>query len=216
MLVTIGIPIVSFDRLRLLEEEIESLKLGIYQDYYIVVVVDGNAELYEAIKKIPSFKGSVVLNRERKGWVYSTNLVFRKFKSDYYIYGSDDLIFPPDCIEKAMITMKEKFPDGYGVVTLGRKHKAIFGLIGNKWVEHFPDRQVFCPYYTHYGSDPEHTAFAYRIEKFAYPEDRKSQVKHHRLNDETRRFSRKSRDKDLALHKERLARNRIWGINFDR
>ncbi len=216
MIVTIAIPIVSFDRLHLLGEEIESIKLGIYQDVSIIVVVDGNADLYEAIqKKFPSLNG-IILNEKRKGWVYSTNRVFIAFESDYYIYGSDDLIFPPDCIENAMATMREKFPDGYGVVTLGRRHKAIFGLIGNKWVEHFPARQVFCPYYTHYGADPEHSAFAHKIGKFAFPPDRESQVKHHRLNDGTRRFARTSRSKDLTLHKDRQARNRLWGVNFDR
>lgn len=216
-LITIAIPIVAFDRLQLLEEEIESIKRGIYQNFKIVVVVDGNAELYEAIrKKIPFFNDSILLNEKRKGWIASINRIFKEFDSAYYIYASDDLVFPPDCIEKAMATMKEKFPDGYGIVTLGRKHKAIFGLIGNKWVEQFPDRQVFCPYYIHYGSDPEHTAFAHKIEKYAFPPDRESQVLHHRLNDGTRRFSRKSRTKDLALYQSRKARNRIWGINFDR
>ena len=127
-----------------------------------------------------------------------------------------DLIFPSDCIENAMITMKKHFPDGYGVVTLGRKHKAIFGLIGDKWVRHFPNRQMLCPYYTHYGSDPEHTAFARKIGKFAYPPKRDSQVKHYRINDKTRILSRKSRTRDLRLLNRRKEKGRIWGIDFER
>ncbi len=115
-----------------------------------------------------------------------------------------------------MITMKERFPDGYGVVSLGRRTKCIFGLVGRKWIEHFPDRQMLCPYYIHYGADAEHGHFAKEIGKFAYPPDRETQVLHYRLNDRTRVFSRKSRNKDRALHKNRLARGRTWGINFDR
>ena len=171
-----------------------------------------------AKEKFSAFNVSVIRNKKRRGWVASTNRILKEFPADYYIYGSDDLVFPPDLIKGAMFIMKSEFPDGFGVVTLGRRHKAIFGLIGNKWVEQFPDRQVFCPFYTHYGADPEHTAFAHKIRKFAFHPDRteKMQVKHYRRNDETRRFSRSSRDKDLALHKDRLARGRIWGIDFER
>ena len=216
MKITIAIPIVSFDRLGLLLKEIKSIEAGTYKDTCVVIVVDGNRSLYEALKeKLPSFKGSIVLNEKRRGWVASINRVFKEFDSEYYIYGSDDLVFPFKCIEDAMETMKENFPDGYGVVTLGRKHKAIFGLIGRKWVEHFPDRQVFCPFYTHYGADPEHTEFAIRVGKFAYPADRNSQVIHYRTNDKTRIYSRASRFKDLTLHQEREAKGRLWGITFD-
>ena len=214
--ITIAIPTVSFDRLELLGEVIKSIKAGIYKDIYIAIVVDGNRKLYEAIReKFPSFDGSILLNKKRRGWVASTNRVLREFESEYYIYGSDDLIFPPDCIESAMEMMKKRFPDGYGVVTLGRRHKAIFGLIGNKWVDHFPDRQVFCPFYTHYCADAEHTRFAHAVKRFAFHPNRDTQVKHYRLNDKTRRYSRRSRDKDRDLHKDRQARNRLWGVNFD-
>lgn len=217
MTITIAIPIVSRVRLGLLLEEIKSIEAGTYKYVHSVVVVDGNPKLYDTIKKkLPSFNSSIILNKERKGWVASVNRVFKEFDSEYYIYASDDLIFPVDCIENAMVTMREAFPDGYGVVTLGRKPKAIFGLIGRKWVEHFPDRQVFCPFYTHYGADPEHSTFAQKIGKFAYPKNRDSQVIHHRLNDKTRMFSRSSRFKDLTLWHDREERGIIWGISFER
>lgn len=216
MKITMAIPIVSFDRLGLLEEEIKSIRAGMYKNVYIVIIVDGDPELHEAVKeKFPSLNGSIILNKKRRGWVASINRVFREFDSEYYIYGSDDLVYPPDCIKKAMEMMKKCFPDGYGVVTLGRRPKAIFGLIGNKWVEHFPGRQVFCPFYTHYAADAEHTRFCKEIGKFAFPPDRECQVKHHRLNDETRRYSRRTRDKDRSLHKDRQARGRLWGVNYD-
>jgi len=219
MSIIIGIPTVCSDRLGMLDEEIESLKMSTYTDIYIVIVVDGNAKLYDTItRKFSAFNVSVILNKKRRGWVASINRVFKQFPSDYYIYGSDDLVFPPDLIKGAMELMKEKFPDGYGVVTLGRRHKAIFGLIGDKWVRQFPNRQVFCPYYIHYGSDPEHTELAHKLKRFAFHPDRteRMQVKHYRRNDETRVFSRKSREHDLTLHRDRQERGRLWGIDFER
>ena len=217
MSIIIGIPTVSPDRLGLLEEEIWSINKSTYVNIYIIIVVDGDAKLYEtAKKKFSAFNISVIQNTKRRGWVASTNRVLKEFNAEYYIYGSDDLAFPPDCIESAMEMMRKKFPDGDGVVTLGRRHKAIFGLIGRKWVERFPDRQVFCPYYIHYGSDAEHTRFSHKIGKFAFHPNRDTQVKHYRRNDETRRFSRRSRSKDLSLHKNRLDRGILWGVSFER
>jgi len=217
MSIMIGIPTVSPDRFDLLREELESIKASTYKDINIIIVVDGDAKLYEKIKRnLTSFNISVIRNRKRRGWVASTNRVFKQFLAPYYIYASDDLVFPPDLIKNAMKLMREKFPDGDGVVTLGRRHKAIFGLIGNKWVERFPSRQVFCPFYTHYGSDPEHTELAHKLERFAFHPNRDLQVKHYRRNDETRRFSRSTRDVDRALYRDRQERGRLWGVDFER
>ena len=217
MKITIIIPTVCFDRLEMLLEEVKSIEAGKYQDFHIVIIVDGNQKLYEELqRRLLPFKGSIILNEKRRGWVASTNRIFKEFDSDYYIYASDDLVFPPDCIKNAMIMMKDRFPDGYGVITLGRKTKCIFGLIGRKWVEHFPGRQVLCPFYVHYGADAEHTAFAHKIEKFAFHPNRPSQVTHYRINDRTRIFSRSSRQKDLALWENRKAKGLIWGVSFER
>jgi len=217
MSIMIGIPTVSPDRFDLLREELESIKASTYKDINIIIVVDGDAKLYEKIKRnLTSFNISVIRNRKRRGWVASTNRVFKQFPTPYYIYGSDDLVFPPDLIKSAMELMRESFPDGDGVVTLGRRHKAIFGLIGDKWVNRFPDRQVFCPFYTHYGADPEHTELAHKLERFAFHPNRDLQVKHYRRNDETRRFSRSTRDVDRALYRDRQERGRLWGVDFER
>lgn len=217
MKITIAIPTCSFGRYDLLVDMIDSIRKGINKDVHIVIVVDGDPKLYEKInEQLKSPDISIVLNEKRSGWVFSVNRVLKEFESEYYIYASDDLIFPPDCIEEAMITMQQRFPDGYGVVSLGKKTKCIFGLIGDKWVKHFPKREVFCPYYIHYGADAEHTRFCQKTGKFAYSPNRDSQVKHYRLNDETRIFARKSRTRDITMRRSRELRGRLWGENFDR
>lgn len=215
MKITISIPTCSNGRIPLLIKTVESIQAGSYKNVHPVIIADGNPRIFKvANEKLHNV--SVVLNKERIGWVASTNRVLKEFDSSYYIYAADDLIFPSDCIESAMAMMLKCFANGYGVVTIGRKTKAIFGLFGHKWVEHFPNRQVFCPYYLHYGADHEHTLFCKKIGKFAYPPKRDSQVEHSRLNDETRILARRWRTKDLNLRKERKEKNLLWGESFER
>ena len=216
MKVTIIIPTCSDSRIPLLIQTVESIQTGSYKNVHPVIVVDGNPHIAEVANKKLRYV-SIISNKERIGWVASTNRVLKEFGSEYYIYAADDLIFPFDCIERAMTTMQERFPDGFGVVTIGRKTKAIFGLIGNKWVEQFPDRQVFCPFYKHYGADWEHSQFCKKIGKFAYSSKRNSQVEHFRLKDETCRIARKFyRTKDLTLSTQREKRGLLWGTSFER
>lgn len=215
MKITIIIPSCSSSRIPLLIKTVESIQAGSYKDVYPVIVADGNPQIHkEANKQLHHV--SVIMNKERIGWVASINRVLKEFTSPYYVYAADDLVFPPDCLECAMVRMQECFPDGKGVITLGRKTKAIFGLIGNKWVEHFPDRQVFCPFYKHYGADSEHSHYARATKKFAYSPKRDSQVLHHRLKDETCIRARKWRFNDLHLHESRRKRGILWGASFER
>ncbi len=215
MKIIISIPSCSSSRIDLLVKTVESIQAGSYKNVHPVIVADGNPHIAEVANK-RLHNVSVISNKERIGWVASTNRVLKEFNSPYYIYAADDLVFPPDCIEYAMATMGKCFPDGEGVVSIGRKTKAIFGLIGNKWVEHFPGRQVFCPFYKHYGGDAEHSQYARETKRFAYSPKRDSQVMHHRLKDETCILARRWRHGDLTLHKERKERNRLWGVNFER
>lgn len=215
MKIIISIPSCSSSRIPLLIKTVESIQAGSYKNIHPIIVADGNPKIAEIANK-ELHNVSIISNKKRLGWIFSTNRVLKEFDSPYYIYAADDLIFPPDCIECAMETMKKRFPDGKGVITLGRKTKAIFGLIGRQWIEHFPDRQVFCPYYKHYGGDAEHSQYARDTKRFAYSPKRDSQIKHHRLNDETRVLARRWRAADLKLHKDRKARDRLWGVNFER
>ncbi|MCK4827785.1 glycosyltransferase family 2 protein [bacterium] len=215
MKIIISIPTCSSSRIPLLIKTVESIQAGSYKNVHPIIVADGNPQIYEeANKRLHNV--SVIRNKERLGWVVSTNRVLKEFISSWYVYAADDLIFPPNCLECAMVRMQECFPDGKGVITLGRKTKAIFGLIGNKWVEHFPERQVFCPFYKHYGADSEHSHYARATKKFAYSPNRASQVLHHRLKDETCVLARKWRFNDLTLNKERTERGLLWGASFER
>lgn len=214
MKIIIAIPSCSSCRIPLLIQTVKSIQDGLYKDVYPVIIADGNPYLQEeANKKLHNV--SVILNAKRLGWIYSVNRVFKEFDSEYYIYASDDLVFPPDCIQNAMRVMRKRFSDGFGLVTLAKKNRCPFGLIGRKFADHFPDRQVFCPDYIHYRSDSELQRTVKKLGILAYPPERECRVKHFRMKDETWRFARKSRDRDFRIYHKREEKGYLWGIDFN-
>ena len=214
MKVTVVIPTCSTERIPLLIQTVESIQAGSYKNVYVVIVADGNPHIQEvANKKLHHI--SAILNKERKDWNFSINRVLKEFDSDYYIYASDDLIFPPDCIKHAVATMEKRFPDGFGVVTISKKNRCPFGLFGRKFAEHFPDRQVFCPDLVHYGGDSELMRTISKLGIFAYPPERESQVKHSRLKDETWKLARRTRTRDRTIFHRRQEKGYLWGIDFN-
>lgn len=214
MKITIIIPTCSSERIPLLIQTVESIQIGSYKDIHIVIVADGNKHIYEEAKK-QLHNVSIILNKERRDWVFSINRVLKEFDSEYYIYASDDLIFPPDCIKYAIATMQRCFPDGFGVVGIGRKNRGAFGLFGRKWADRFPNREVFCPDFIHYCGDSELYQTVTELGKFAIPPERESQVTHFRLNDETRRLARQIRARDRKIWHKREEKGYKWGIDFN-
>ena len=219
MKITMAVPVVSFERFFLLFGLIESVQAGTYKDIHIVVVVDGNRELYETIergvKKRYLDNVTVIMNEKRMDWVFSINRVFKEFDSEYYIYASDDLVFPPTCIEDAMKMMQEKFPDGFGLVSLWRRNKAIVGLIGRRFVEYFPKREVLCPDYIHYSSDAECFRIAEKMGKLARRPKDGFRIKHYTIKDDTQNLAQEARKKDTEVCNERADKGYEWGIDFN-
>jgi len=219
MKVTVIIPIVSPGRLSSLYREIDSIQMGTYKDVHIIVVVDGDQALYKLIKsangnlKLQNI--SIVLNASRMDWVYPQNWVLKRFVSDYYICASDDFVFPPDCIESAVRLIQERFPDGDGAVSLWKRNNAVIGLYGRKFVERFPERQMFCPEYIHYCADAECAQVVKKLKKVANLPRGESNVKHLGERDETHSLAQKSRAKDSERYEKREEKGYKWGIDFN-
>ncbi len=213
MKVTIMIPSCSPERIPWLVQTVESLQAGSYKNIHPIIISDGSKDIYDLAKR--HFNNvTVILNKERKDWVATMNWTLKEFDSDYYIYAADDLIFPPDCITFAMAHMQKTFPDGFGVVSIGKKHRLAFGLFGVKWANHFPDRQVFCPDFIHYGGDSELRRTTGKMGKFTFFPQRRSSVTHHRLKDETWRMARGVRRRDHAIYFKREEMGLTWGVEF--
>lgn len=215
MKVLIIIPSCCSERTPMLIKTVESIQAGSYKNVHPVIVADGNPKIFKVANE-RLHNVSVILNKKRMDWVFSVNRVLKEFDSDYYIYASDDLFFPPDCIKYAMIKMQERFPDGFGVISIGKKHRCAFGLFGRKFADHFPDRQVFCPDFIHYGSDSELWRTVSKLGKFSFIAHRPSSVNHARPKDKTWRISRAVRSRDHAIYFKREEMGLRWGIDFKR
>ena len=214
MKVTIIIPTCSSSRIPLLINTVETIQAGKYKNVHPIIVADGNPHIIEvANKRLRDIQ--IISNKERMDWVFSVNRVLKEFDSDYYIYGSDDLNFRPGCIKCAIAKMQECFPDGFGVISIGKKNRAAFGLFGRKWADHFPDRQVFCPDYIHYASDSELMRCCRELGKYSFPPERDSMVLHARLKDDTWRLARAVKARDHAIRLEREQKGYLWGIDFN-
>jgi len=214
MKVIVIIPSCSSTRIPLLINTVETIQAGEYKNVHPIIVADGNPQI-ERVAREKLHHVTVIMNEKRMDWVFSINRVLREFDSDYYIYASDDLNFRSGCIKYAVVKMQKCFPDGFGVVGIGKKKRAAFGLFGRKWAEHFPNRQVFCPDFIHYASDSELMRAVNRLGKYAFPPERTSMVLHSRMKDETWRLAKQVRTRDHRIRIERQEKGYLWGVDFN-
>lgn len=213
MRVTIIIP--TYDRLKSLRQTIKSILEGSHKDIRILIVIDGNPEMKVAFPFSPT---AIIRNEERRDWVFSMNRALKEMEeTDAVLYASDDLKFPPNAISKAVAMLKSSFPDGDGLIGLKQSCAGVdsaFGIMGKKFIDRFPDRQVFCPDYIHYVSDVEIGQFAKSIGKFYLYND--VVLAHDRPKDKTRELGLEVFGIDRATRAERGRRGYLWGKNFKR
>ena len=210
MHINIIIPI--YDRLELLVETIQSIKRNSYKDVSIFVVVDGNQEI---LGKIIPEEVAVLFNSKRREWVYSINRGISYAVSDATIYAADDLVFQEGCIANAVIAMKERFPDGDGLVAIKQNVRGCstaFGLLGRKFIERFPERCVFCPDYIHHGSDFELGRFARSIDRLHLCDE--ARLTHYRLKDSTYNVVKPLESQDFHFINLRKEARLLWGHDF--
>ena len=213
MKVSIIIP--TYDRIESLKKTMQSILAQDYKDIQTIIIVDGNEEM---LKQVPTENATVLFNETRMDWIYSMNRGLRETKdTDATMYASDDLEFPPYAVSKAVKEMRARFPDGDGLIALKQSCAGVdsaFGLIGKAFIDHFPDRAVFCSDYIHYVSDVEIGQYAKSIKKFYMCEE--VILKHHRPKDKTRELGLEVFGIDRATRAERARKGLLWGRDFER
>lgn len=203
----------TYDRLEPLRKCIKSIIESEYKNVEILVVVDGNRELFIKLLAEPI---DMVLNKERRDYVFSMNKGLREMEiKDAVLYASDDLIFAPDCISQAVAALQKHFPDGDGLVGLAQTRitKGAFGLMGRKFIERFPKQQVFYPKYIHYAGDTELEQYAVFLKRFYWCKT--AFVTHPTLKDNTYILGQKIRSHDSAIYRARQAKGLLWGKEFE-
>jgi hypothetical protein len=94
--------------------------------------------------------------------------------------------------------------------------QSAFGVIGTKYADRFPDRQVFCPEYYRFYGDWELLEYTKSIDKFHYAENVKIQHLHGDTygRDDTHREVRKYKEKDCPIFNMRQNKHLLWGKQF--
>lgn len=213
-LVNVCIP--TIDRFDLIRQTVKSIIEGNYSKVKITIIIDAGRQAYfdrlwKYYNTKPFFNIQLMFNEKRLGWPKSLNRIFRKTDDDFYFYASDDLIFQPDTISKAMAAMKKLFPDGDGVIgihqNLGKYCPAAFGLIGRAFVNRFPHRQVFYPKYIHFCGDSELWRYSRSIKRFYLS---KAMVHHNRPFDNCKKLAQTTLHRDRQIWFPRRDSGRFW------
>lgn len=126
-------------------------------------------------------------------------------------------------------TMQEHFPDYDGVIGTkqicpGREDYTFkwYGqpLIGRKFAERYPNRQVCCPSYKHFFQDEEMYLYASSLDKFEHAKN--AVMKHYHPNfvpseyDDTHFIVRGNiKNYDYSMFEKRQKLNLIWGKSFE-
>jgi len=145
--------------------------------------------------------------------------------SDAMCYLNDDVILFEDTIEMIVKEFEENFPDYDGIVGLNQLNlndfktvDGAFGVIGIKYAERFPAKQVWCPDYNRFFADFELWQFAQSIGKFVF--SHRAQINHmhpitnRQLADATHADVRQWLAVDRKINQLRKNRDLLWGRDF--
>jgi GT2 family glycosyltransferase len=98
-----------------------------------------------------------------------------------FVYLCDDVELDPCCIERAVDTLRARWPDTDGVVTFRQRNirqaQAAMGLIGARFLDRFDGRRPFCPEYSRFHFDSELGLAAKKLGRFHY--ERTATLVHH-------------------------------------
>jgi len=214
----VDVIISTYDRLELLKKCIKSIVESDYKEVSIVVAIDGNEGMLKSLVSEPI---TAVFNLQRIDCVASLNKLVPLCKKGAILYAADDLEFRPDCISQLVARLREHFPDSDGMIGLQQycEEKGFFGskgafaLMGRKFVDRFPNGQIFCPDYIHFNSDTELKSFAQRNNLFHFCSG--AIVHHSRLQDRTYALGEKVTAQDRNMLKVRHEGGYLWGESFE-
>ena len=144
---------------------------------------------------------------------------------DMMFYLNDDVVLQPNCLINAINDMLTHFPDLDGIIGLYQENlpekdvvKTAFGAIGDKFVERFPNKKVFCEDYERFYLDKELELFSEKQQKLYFSKTA-SLIHYHpayhpELEDETHHLVRTHLSADRKTFMKRQQKHLLWGDNF--
>jgi hypothetical protein len=192
---------------------------------YLYFSVKEEYDIYYAIfKDIPNIKPVLLETEYRVPTFWNTHL--QKMTADGLVYLNDDIEVFEDTIDKIKLEFYRYFPDYDGVIGLNQlnlnefqKVEGAFGVIGRKYAERFPNKQVFCLDYYRFWGDFELMQHAKEIHKFHFSTE--AQLIHNhpctnrKFQDATHEDVRKYISKDKEIFNKRKEKGLLWGRTWD-
>lgn len=171
--VTIIIPAYGVDAQEKLRMALESIERETeYEKYVVEVVVDGDAELFNAIKDWEYKNTKISLNQDNIGYPSIVNMVIGRAEGNLFVYLAQDVVVGRQWLTQAVGSYKQVFPNLDGLVTFsdGKWHGEIasHGLVHRKFIELYCGQNLFYPGYRHYNCDRELTEVAKMNGKLAF------------------------------------------------
>ena len=124
--ILVTIILCAYQRYEDLIEAIESLHHQTYRDFEIIVVVDGNRELYDRILNSGVTTDKIVLNEENLGLSESRNRGIKEAEGDVIAFFDDDAIADPGWLGELVKMYEEE-----GAIAAG-------GRLVPKWISRKP------------------------------------------------------------------------------
>ena len=157
----------------------------------IIAVVDADKESAEALRPLVHM---VDYSEDYRGNVAAWNRGLELARGDYVVFAADDLEFCPGWLEEALRVMREKFPDGKGMVGFNDgvwdgNQLATHYILHRQFILDVLGGRIAWPCYPHSFNDLETNERAKRAGKYAWAE--KAVVRHNhwttgtRVKDET-------------------------------
>ncbi len=154
------------------------------------------------------------------------NKYLRECRADAMCYLNDDVLVKEDIFKQIIKAFVIHFPDFDGVIGLNQKNiidlqkvESAFGVIGIKYANRFPNKEIFCLDYYRFFADFELWQYAKSINKFVFCKE--AQLVHLHpafykdLEDETHKEVRKYLSLDKKTFRQRQLNNLIWGQTFE-
>jgi len=209
--------IATRNRIAKLERTLQSVPKLDYQT--ICIICDGDIESFNHFS---GYRDDIVVRSipEHKGSVFCRNVGI-KYTQDGILYATDDITFSPGSIQQAFELFNSTFFDDDGVVGFKQSRSTKdcptgVALVGKKFLERYPNKQLFFPEYFHFSAQ-EIFRLCERIKKPTFITNNDLSITHYHPGfikeemDQTHLDARLHHQKDRALSSARRASGEVWG-----
>jgi len=217
----------TYKRIKKLERMLKSVEAQGKKNFEVFVYFDNkDVDGFEHFKDRKDINCILLGSQHRAFGVWNRHL--NSLIADAMFYVCDDIEFQPGCFSHVEKYFNEVFPTTDGLLGLNQKNiekgvgfsRNAMGVIGKKFAERFPEKQVFCPDFISFGADSELGTYAREQKVFLYGEDARI-IHHHPAHeksevDETHRIVREKTMDDKDTYRLRRGKNLIWGRTFER